>query len=142
MRLNRIFTVALALSVVTLGFAERVPQEWVKRYQALSKTITSLNFDGFKKFVADDYVWVKPDGTQLDREQSLAEFASLFTMKKITGGETVLKVTMVGDTVDVDYRATWNLLDKKGSKMKFEENGTDSWKQVDGVWKIYRTVDH
>lgn len=115
--------------------------EWKAKYEVYAATITSLNYEAWEKYIADDFEWIKADGTKVNRKDALAEFGALFDAKSITGTEHVLGVSQRGDVVDVALRVDFEIEMKVGSKMTYLEEGVDTWKEVDGQWKMVMSTD-
>ncbi|MDR3688924.1 MAG: nuclear transport factor 2 family protein [Fimbriimonas sp.] len=115
--------------------------EWQKRYDKVSKMVIAGDFKSFQDLMAENYVWVLPDGKQKNRKESIAEFAPLFKMKEVSGGETVKKVTGNGEAVEVTFYAKWTMVGKDGKAIHDQERGIDSWRKIGGQWKVIRTVD-
>lgn len=124
-----------------LGQAAQVPSEWKERYRQVVKTFTTRNFAAFKKLVADEYVWILPDGTTKNRKESLAEFEPLFKAVKATGDEKIEKVEKKGDTVEVTFKANFVFTFADKSKVEINEEGIDTWKKIKGKWQFIQSRD-
>ena len=139
---NLKFISLLALaSVATLASADSLTKKWQVRYDALSKLVVTKDFNSFQKLIADDYVWVQPDGKQLNRKDTITAFAPIFQMKKVTGGEKVTKVVKKGDTFEVTFDARWSFVGPDGKAATDKEVGVDTWRKVKGEWNVVKTVD-
>lgn len=140
LRLSAIFAFLIAVASI-FAHSGKFTAEWQSRYDDLSSSVRALNFAKFQSYVADSYTWVQPGGKTKNRKDSLAEFKPMFDMKKITGGEKVVKASKKGSQVDVTYDARWVMTGKDNKTSRFHEVGVDTWKQIGGKWMIVRSVD-
>lgn len=134
-------SLVLVLTLSSFALAGKVPSAWKARYKAEVKLIIARDFKAYSALVADDYVWVKPDGTKVDRKTAMAEYEPLFGAKKVTGDSVPQKVVVHGDLVDVTFKAKFTFEFDGQPTLKFYEVGVDTWKKIKGKWQIVKTVD-
>jgi|GEM_PF-5270945 len=134
-------SILMMSTAATFASVDSLTKQWQTRYDSLSKMVTGKDFAGFQKLMANDYTWIQPDGKKLNRKQSIAAFAPIFQMKKVTGGETVKKVVKKGDSVEVTFDARWGYAGPDGKPVTDQEIGVDTWRKVKGTWKVVKTVD-
>ncbi len=133
--------VALSLvGLASLANAETKAQ-WQACYNRVSHAMISKDFKAFLSFVADDYVYVLPDGKTLNHKQAIANFAQVLKSKSIAGGEKVTSLKMEGKTAVVGFDAHWTTVNAAGRKSHSHETGLDYWRKSNGAWKCFKTVD-
>lgn len=122
--------------------ADPLLSEWTGRYEAYLKTITSVDFAAWQKYLADDFVWIKADGTTVDRQSMINELAPLFKAKTIKGSEKILGVVRRGDDFEVSYSEDWVLTFPDRSVVKIQQGGADVWRKIAGKWQIVKSLEN
>lgn len=141
MLFSRIAFTTLVVISSSSALADRLKEEWQARYYKLSKIICSRDLKAFTDYLAPDYVWIQPGGVKRTRAQAIGDFGEMFKAKAISGGEKVVGVRRVADTVEVKYDARWTLTGVDGKVSKFHEKGVDTWRLTGKAWKVIKTLD-
>lgn len=133
-------TSLILLLSAAFAVAGPVPGEWIGRYHALMKDMTTLNKKAFESYFAPGFVWVDPTGKTGGRAEAMKEFDGMFGVDRIVGTVELSRVDKRGDKVDVhfDMHAT-EYYGKKSTTI--HEVGVDTWKKIHGKWMTIKTVD-
>jgi hypothetical protein len=140
MLLSRPAAALLLACVAPVAFADALVKEWQVRYDTVSKLVRDRNFTAFQSYMGSDYTWTPLGGKKLNRKESIAAYAPIFKMKRITGGEEVIKAVRRGNRVEVTCDVRYVVTDQKGGTSRMHEVGVDTWERRRGTWKVIQTV--
>ena len=134
-------TAALLLACLApSALADNLVKEWQVRYDMVSRLVRDRDFATFQSYMGSDYTWTPLGGKKMNRRESIAAYAPMFKMKRITGGEKVLKAVKKGNRVEITCDVRYVVTDPNGGTSRMHEIGVDTWERRKGSWKVIQTV--
>lgn len=143
MKQSRILVfVGISTALLASAHAGPVPAHIKARYGAVKKALLAMDVKAFGELFDDSFTTNVKGQKPTSKADFLKQVTGMFAdAKHVTCKENLKSATKSGDVIDVSFDFTMTIQQKKGGKLNVHEVGTDSWKQVGGVWKMVKTVD-
>jgi ketosteroid isomerase-like protein len=140
--MHRLLFVLCAALTAAFAFAGSVPKEWTARYAAIDQALKARDTAKFESFLDSSFVSVDSKGAETSRDDFIKMIDEIFNgAAKAAPSVKISSVKSEGDTTNVAFDFHLKVTRSDGSWTAVHEVGTDSWKKIDGDWKLVKTVD-
>ena len=145
--IRRVLAALLSLVMLCVQPAladDALKAELQKRYDALSASLTARDWQAMLDIEAPGYLSIDVDGKVSTGAEEVADARNLPPMADKASRTTVLSAVLSDGVANVEQQVDirFTQTDAQGAKHVVEAHAlsSDVWKQVDGVWRIFKTT--